>query len=159
MSRALASPVMGQPLGQLALPAELTRKAATMASAFWQSQFDEEFTEQVATEPATADLSTAWLPLQALQEMGYAPSPEACDSYWVMTTGTEPHADDDVRATLMLVLHNDAMFFQQGRKRFVHEPGQWYLFVDNRMHQVDRTPRSSENAVYLAWAVKLELIT
>ncbi|WP_371438333.1 hypothetical protein [Polaromonas sp.] len=155
MSKAVAEKIKhGQALGVIEVNEALRAAATDAARLYWKAQVADEFMEQVETCRGDKAFPLNWLPVDQLARYGFVASPK--DSHWVMTTGVTAHIDRDWGPTLVWVLVNDGMYFKQGRERIVHKAGEWYIFNDAALHEVDALKTSPAEAVYLGWAVRLK---
>ncbi|ABO60214.1 hypothetical protein LA345_36940 (plasmid) [Burkholderia vietnamiensis] len=147
-------PPFGSVLGTVQLPADVVRGAASIAEEFFSaaeaSEFSGDPVETLAVPRWASRGSSAWLP--NLSQLGYRRAEggyRGRDDLWVVTAGVDLHTDDE-GLVLMIVLHNDALSFQQGRTRHRPYAGDWFIFDDRLPHGVREAPGRS---TFVGWNI------
>lgn len=153
--------------GRIKVPPALAEITKIITDKFWAQMVSEEFSEETVDAipvPALVRLFD-WIPHAQLGLMGLKASMKPKDQHLVMTSSCVEHDDHMLGLTLMWVLRTGgALAFRQTNQGpwHWHEVGDWYLFDDRVLHEVEvvkkneSDPEPEFEAVYCAWCVKLE---
>lgn len=147
---------LGSVLGTVQLPIAVVRGAANVAEEFFSAaelgEFSGDPVETLAVPRWASRSSSSWLP--DLGQLGYRRAMggyQGRDDLLVITAGVDMHVDDE-GLVLMIVLHNDALTFRQGRVRHKPSAGDWFIFDDRLPHGVREAPGRS---TFVGWNIPI----
>jgi len=133
---------VGVVLGKVQLSDAVLSSAAALARQHYRQQEDAEFCGDAVESillPSWLKDSRSWLP--DLSGLDVIADPGCADL--LATASVDPHTDGVNGFTLCVVLHNDGLTFQQGRKRITPVAGDYFIFDDRKNHAVHPTRTST----------------
>ncbi len=133
---------LGVVLGSVRLSDAVLSSAAELARQHYRQQEDADFCGDAVEsilQPSWLKDSTTWLP--DLSQFGVSTDAGCADL--LATAAVDPHTDGVNGHTLCVVLHNDGLTFQQGRKRITPVAGDYFVFDDRKSHAVHPTKKST----------------